>query len=104
MARHGFGKGEYRYFNDLLPALLQTLRTALYSSLAPIAKDWNERMGLVRSYPDEHDDFLKLCHDGGQTRTTPLVQRFGTGDFNSRQDTRRVGKECVSKGRYRREQ
>jgi uncharacterized protein len=63
MARHGFGKGEYRYFKYPLPKLIGDLRTALYSRLAPIANQWNERMGEERRYPPEHADFLKRCHD-----------------------------------------
>ncbi|MFK0166503.1 2OG-Fe(II) oxygenase [Rhizobium sp. NPDC090279] len=82
MARHGFGKGEYRYFNYPLPALLGGLRTALYPRLAGIANGWNERMGLEERYPDEHVAFLKQCHDAGQRRPTPLLLQYVPGDFN----------------------
>jgi uncharacterized protein len=82
MARHGFGKGEYRYFKYPLPDLLGGLRTALYPRLAPIANAWNERMGENTRYPDKHVDFLKLCHDAGQIRPTPLLLQYGSGDFN----------------------
>ena len=82
MARHGFGKGEYRYFKYPLPDLLGGLRTALYPRLAKVANDWNERMGLAQRYPAEHTEFLKLCHDAGQTRPTPLLLQYGPGDFN----------------------
>jgi len=82
MARHGFGKGEYRYFKYPLPDLIGGLRTALYAYLAGIANDWNARMGIERRYPDRHTEFLKQCHDGGQTRPTPLLLQYVPGDFN----------------------
>jgi hypothetical protein len=82
MARHGFGKGEYRYFKYPLPELLGDLRTALYSRLAAVADDWNARMGIDQRYPRSHADFLKLCHDAGQTRPTPLLLQYVPGDFN----------------------
>jgi uncharacterized protein len=82
MARHGFGKGEYRYFKYPLPDLLGGLRSALYPPLAVIANDWNDRMGVAERYPDRHADFLKLCHDAGQSRPTPLLLQYGPGDFN----------------------
>ena len=83
MARHGFGKGEYRYFKYPLPELLQDLRTALYARLAPIANAWSERMRIESRYPATHADFLKECHDAGQTRPTPLLLQYGAGDFNA---------------------
>jgi len=82
MARHGFGKGEYKYFCYPLPPLVQTLRTALYPHLAPIANAWTERMGLEARYPATHREFLELCHKQGQTRPTPLLLRYETGDYN----------------------
>lgn len=82
MARHGFGKGEYRYFKYPLPDLIGGLRTALYPHLADVANEWNERMGIDQRYPAEHKDFLKQCHDGGQTRPTPLLLQYVPGDFN----------------------
>jgi uncharacterized protein len=82
MARHGFGKGEYRYFKYPLPDMIGGLRTALYPHLADVANEWNRRMGLDQRYPVEHKDFLKLCHDAGQTRPTPLLLQYVPGDFN----------------------
>jgi uncharacterized protein len=82
MARHGFGKGEYRYFKYPLPELLVELRTTLYPPLAEIADAWNERMSVDLRYPDRHADFLKQCHEAGQTRPTPLLLQYVAGDFN----------------------
>jgi hypothetical protein len=82
MARHGFGKGEYRYFKYPLPDLLGDLRSALYPRLVPIANAWNERMAVGMRYPARHADFLQACHDAGQARPTPLLLRYGPGDFN----------------------
>ncbi len=82
MARHGFGKGEYRYFKYPLPKLIGDLRTVLYSRLAPIANQWSERMGEDARFPAEHVDFLKRCHDRGQLRPTPLLLQYVPGDYN----------------------
>jgi uncharacterized protein len=82
MARHGFGKGEYRYFKYPLPDLLGGLRTALYPRLAGVANEWNVRMGIDRRYPGNHAAFLKQCHDAGQARPTPLLLQYVSGDFN----------------------
>ena len=82
MARHGFGKGEYRYFKYPLPDLLAGLRKALYPRLATVANEWNGRMGIDERYPDAHASFLKRCHDAGQTRPTPLLLQYVPGDFN----------------------
>ena len=82
MARHGFGKGEYRYSKYPLPDLLGSLRTVLYSHLADVANEWNGRMGIGNRYPDNHASFLRRCHDAGQTRPTPLLLQYVPGDFN----------------------
>ena len=82
MARHGFGKGEYRYFKYPLPAILDGLRTALYPRLTSLANEWNTRMGIDEGYPDDHASFLNRCHDAGQMRPTPLLLKYVPGDFN----------------------
>jgi uncharacterized protein len=82
MARHGFGRGEYKYFRYPLPDLVQGLRTALYRRLAPVANRWNATMGIDVRYPEEHADFVQRCHDAGQLRPTPLLLQYGAGDYN----------------------
>jgi hypothetical protein len=82
MARHGFGRGEYRYFAYPLPTAVERLRTALYSHLAPIANGWQARLGLETRFPDHHADYIAHCQASGQTRPTPLLLRYGPGDYN----------------------
>ena len=82
MARHGFGRGEYRYFAYPLPPLIERLRSALYARLAPIANDWHERMAMAVRFPPDHLAFLERCHQAGQNRPTPLLLQYGPGDHN----------------------
>ena len=82
MARHGFGKGEYKYFSYPLPAIVSELRAAFYPHLAPLASRWNEAMGIDVRYPERHADFLARCHAAGQSRPTPLLLRYGPDDYN----------------------
>ncbi|MDZ5649213.1 2OG-Fe(II) oxygenase [Nitrospirillum sp. BR 11828] len=82
MARHGFGMGEYKYWAYPLPPTVQSLRTALYPRLAPLANQWARRLGEVGRYPDSHADFLAACHEAGQVRPTPLLLRYGPSDYN----------------------
>ncbi len=82
MARHGFGKGEYRYFAYPLPPLVEALRSTIYPHLVPIANRWNDRMGIDTRFPAEHAEFIARCHAGSQARPTPLLLRYGAGDYN----------------------
>lgn len=82
MSRHGFGSGEYKYFSYPLPGLIDSLRTAIYPYLMPIANRWNEQMHIKTRYPDEHAEFIRRCHEAGQTRSTPLILKYGPNDYN----------------------
>jgi hypothetical protein len=82
MARHGYGKGEYRYFSYPLPSLVQGLRAELYPHLVTTANAWYERMGLEARFSALHAEFLARCHEAGQLRPTPLLLRYGAGDYN----------------------
>ena len=82
MARHGFGRGEYRYFAYPLPPLVQQLRERLYERLVPIANRWREALGLAEPFPDSFEQYILRCHAAGQTRPTPLILRYGAGDYN----------------------
>lgn len=82
MARHGFGKGEYKYYSHPLPDPVARLRPALYERLVPLANRWNEAMGIDLRFPAGHDAFLARCHEAGQVRPTPLLLKYGPGDYN----------------------
>jgi hypothetical protein len=82
MARHRFGRGEYRYFAYPLPAWLTKLRAELYAKLVSIANEWAEQLGYERGFPDSHERYIKRCHAAGQLRPTPLLLRYVAGDYN----------------------
>jgi hypothetical protein len=82
MSRHGFGRGEYKYFSYPLPPLVNAVRSAAYSRLAPIANQWNERLKQEIRFPPDHQTFLNRCHRAGQKRPTPLLLEYGSGDYN----------------------
>jgi uncharacterized protein len=82
MKRYRFGQGEYQYFANPLPSRIVELRASLYGMLAPVAREWMERLSLDCEYPDTHAEFLERCHRAGQERPTPLLLRYRAGDFN----------------------
>ncbi len=82
MARHGFGRGEYKYFGYPLPEVVAGLRAEFYPRLVGVANEWNEAMGVAARFPEEHAEFLASCHAAGQTKGTPLLLQYGAGDYN----------------------
>ncbi|WP_254611033.1 2OG-Fe(II) oxygenase [Serratia proteamaculans] len=82
MSRHGFGRGEYKYFSYPLPSLLDELRHSLYARIAPLANRWNRYLGIGEEYPAELDTYIRHCHSAGQIRPTPLLLQYGVGDYN----------------------
>jgi hypothetical protein len=82
MARYGFGSGEYKYFAAPLPIIVESLRKALYERLAPVANEWNVRRGRTAEWPIDHDMLRLRCAAAGQARPTPLLLRYGVGDYN----------------------
>lgn len=82
MQRHAYGQGEYRYYDYPLPDLVASLRAYAYPHLAKIANRWNAALGLPQQYPESHAGFLRECHAAGQTKPTPLILRYGEGDYN----------------------
>jgi uncharacterized protein len=82
MERYNFGRGEYKYFNYPLPGLLTELRELVYPHLALIANAWHEAMGLDIRFPQQHDEYIRLCHAAGQVRPTPLMLEYKAGDYN----------------------
>jgi uncharacterized protein len=82
MARHGFGRGEYKYYRYPLPDVIAELRQTLYPLLAGIANAWEESLGRKSDYPEEHKAYLERCHKAGQLRPTPLLLKYGEGDYN----------------------
>lgn len=83
MARHRFGEGEYRYFKKPYPEPVERLKQALYPRLLPIARDWHAKLGRDAPWPDTLDEWLRMCHDAGQTRPTGILLRYGKGDWNA---------------------
>jgi hypothetical protein len=83
MSRYSFGQGEYKYFDYPLPSLIRQMRSAIYPRLAPLANEWLGRLGSRNpSYPEKLSDFIEQCHRAGQKRPTPLLLKYGPGDFN----------------------
>ena len=82
MSRHGFGRGEYKYFKYPLPDVIGELRSTIYPHLAPIANRWNAAMGMDARYPEKHSEFLDRCHAAGQTKPTPLLLQYEKDDYN----------------------
>ncbi|WP_080057999.1 2OG-Fe(II) oxygenase [Spirosoma aerolatum] len=83
MQRHGYGSGEYKYFRYPLPAVVDRLRHELFAQLAPVANDWNAKLGIDLRYPTNLDEWLVMCHEVGQTKPTPLILKYSAGDWNA---------------------
>lgn len=83
MQQHGYGRGEYKYFTYPLPPAVDTLRHELFRQLAPVANDWNEKLGIAQRYPDTLGEWLTSCHEAGQNRPTPLMLKYGAGGWNA---------------------
>ena len=83
MQKHGYGRGEYKYFNYPLPPAVAALRHELFRQLVPVANDWNEKLGISQRYPDTLEEWLTTCHEAGQNRPTPLMLQYGAGDWNA---------------------
>ncbi len=83
MARHRYGRGQYRYFGYPLPPVVEHLRAAFWPHLLPIAREWSARRGDEAPWPDEFDEWIRRCHEAGQKRPTPLMLRYGPGDWNA---------------------
>ncbi|MDX3005502.1 2OG-Fe(II) oxygenase [Kribbella solani] len=83
MARHRFGEGQYRYFDRPFPEAVEALRQALYPRLLPIAREWYTKLGRAAEWPDTLDEWLDICHAAGQPRPTPILLRYGAGDWNA---------------------
>ena len=83
MQNHGYGSGEYKYFTYPLPHTIDALRHQLFRELAPVANDWHAKLGIDLRYPTDLDEWLKRCHEAGQTRPTPLILTYGPGDWNA---------------------
>ena len=82
MARYNFGRGQYRYFDYPLPSPVEALRKFFYEGLVPIANEWSARLGTEENWPASHDAFIRRCHEDGQRRPTPLLLKYGKGDYN----------------------
>jgi len=83
MERHSFGLGEYKYFKYPLPDLIQTIRSAIYPKLAPVANTWMKALNIEKEFPDQFDEFQRLCHDNNQTKPTVLILKYGKGGYNT---------------------
>jgi uncharacterized protein len=83
MGRYRFGEGEYRYFGEPFPEAVVELKRVLYPRLLPIARDWWTKLGRETPWPDRLEDWLKMCHAAGQTKSTPILLKYGDGDWNA---------------------